>query len=74
MSTLIRLWEKLTLKPHRTDLSERVAVAADELTAETRALSDQLQPYIDSGDPLTAIMFDLYAKRRRLDAESQSGS
>jgi len=74
MSALVRLWENLTLRPHRTELSERVAAAADELQIEARALKEQLQPYVDSGDPLTAMMFDLYAKRRMIDAAPKSDS
>jgi hypothetical protein len=51
MSTWVRLWEKLTGRPHRLNDSERVHVAAERLRERTSILSAKL-------DPLIAIAID----------------
>jgi hypothetical protein len=51
MTTWVRLWEKLTGRPHRLNDSERVHVARQRLKERTSILSAKL-------DPLIAIAID----------------
>lgn len=63
MAALTRLWEKLLGKPHRHEISGRVAAASDELINKTRELSDSIRPYTRAKDPLVALMVDLHNQR-----------
>lgn len=60
---MVRIWETITGRPHRKDVSRRVAIAAEELTKESRELSSRLRPYIEKDDPLVALMTDILNQR-----------
>ncbi len=64
MGWAVRLFEKLTGTPHQRANAERVAAAADDLTASIRELSATLKPYNDCNDPLVAFMKDVIKRRR----------
>jgi hypothetical protein len=65
MGWVVRLYEKLTGRPHRHDDAEMVSAAAKELSSSIRELSATLKPYNESGDPLVALMTDVLDHRRR---------
>jgi hypothetical protein len=46
MTIWVRLWEKLTGRPHRLDESDRVHVAAERLKERTSILCAKLDPLI----------------------------
>lgn len=64
MGWAVRLMEKITGTPHRHENAQRVSVAAAELTESTRQLSASLMPYLESDDPLVALMTDVFNKRQ----------
>jgi hypothetical protein len=60
---LVRLWEKVFRIPHRHEEASRVSAAAEELTSTARALNARLKPYVESDDPLVALMTDVFNRR-----------
>ncbi len=46
-----------------SDKYHEVVRLADEAAATARVLNEQMQPYIDSSDPLIALMTDLHNRR-----------
>lgn len=64
MGVLIRLWEKAFGIPHRHENAEKAAAASDELITATRALTARLKPYVESADPLQALVNDVMKTRR----------
>ncbi len=63
MSAFVRLFEKLTNKPHKHEESHKVAIAAEALTESARQLSSRIKPYIEADDPLVAFMTDVFNQR-----------
>lgn len=65
MGFLVRLFEKITGRPHRHDDAAMVSAAAHDLTDSIRELSATLRPYNEKNDPLVALMRDVLNNRRR---------
>lgn len=61
---LVRLWETITLTPHKHEESRKVDTVADELLSDVRRLSKNIRPYLDADDPLVALMTDVFNQRR----------
>ena len=60
---LIRLWENLFRIPHKRENADKVSAASDELTSMSQALRVKLKPYLETDDPLVALMTDVFNQR-----------
>jgi len=60
----IRLWEKIMRIPHQHVNADHVVTASDNLAQSARDLSSKLKPYIESDDPLVALMTDVFNRRQ----------
>lgn len=61
--TLARLWESILGVPHRHENAAMVSSASEELSRATRRLHTHLRPYVESDDPLIALMTDVFNQR-----------
>ena len=64
MTIFVRLVEKLTATPHQHRNAESVAYVAHDLRQEVHKLSSTLRPYVESDDPLVALMTDVFNHRQ----------
>jgi hypothetical protein len=69
MTIFVRLMEKLTGEPHQHRNAQKVADVARELRQEVHELSTTLRPYVESDDPLVALMTDVFNRRQLLDGQ-----
>jgi hypothetical protein len=72
MGWIVRLYEKLTGRPHRHDDAAMVSAAAKDLSSSIRELTATLKPYNQSKDPLVALMRDVIQRRDRGHPDEQS--
>jgi hypothetical protein len=64
MTILVRLFEKLTGKPHQHRNAQKVAAAVGDLRRDVSALSSRLRPHAEADDPLVALMTDVFNQRQ----------
>jgi hypothetical protein len=64
MSSLIRIWEKVTGTPPRQENAEMVSQAADNLAKNTEELSAMMKPYLEAEDPLVMLLTDIFNQRQ----------
>lgn len=64
MSTMTRLWEKITGTPHLQRDSAAVAAVAQDVSASVQRASDVLRTYETSAKPFDLLMADLYEQRQ----------
>lgn len=62
-NTLNRIWETITLQPHRYDTSKEVRRATEAMIEDSQRLQSYLRPYVESEDALVALMTDLFNTR-----------
>lgn len=60
MTSLTRLLEIITRRPHRYNNAQAVREATEGLRQDVQNLSARLRPYIEADDPLKALMDDLH--------------
>jgi propanediol dehydratase small subunit len=60
----VRFMERLTGKPHQHHNAERVTDVAPDPREDIHKLSTTLRPYVESDDPLVALMTDVFNRRQ----------
>jgi hypothetical protein len=73
MTILVRLFEKLTGKPHQHRNAQKVAAAVGDLRRDVSALSSKLRPYTEADDPLVALMTDVFNQRQMRNGHDRAG-
>ena len=64
MGVLMRLYEKMTGRPHQHRHAKAAVEAHEDLRREVGELHEALQPYVDTDDPLVALMTDMFNNRQ----------
>lgn len=63
MTSLVRIFETLTGKPHRYEESRKVIEAIDDLKDQTTRLLTSVKYYAEAADPIVAFMIDVFNYR-----------
>lgn len=72
MGVFVRFLETITGKPHRHEQSRMVSEVADQLSSDVAKLSTRLRPYLESEDPLVALMTDVFNQRQMRSDDARS--